>query len=92
MKLQAYEYDLEHIPGKEMAADYLSRHPDSESTETEAVEHFVNMIMTHSVPKASTIRDIQVATANDATLQKIINCVLTDKWDTDETTSKYFKV
>ena len=48
-----------YVPGKDMAADYLSRHPETEENmQTEAVEHFVNMIMTHSVPKASTIKDI----------------------------------
>ena len=27
MELQAYTYELEHIPWKEMAADYRSRYP-----------------------------------------------------------------
>ena len=93
MKLQAYDYELEHVPGKDMAADYLSRHPDTdENMEADAVEHFINMIVSHSVPKASTIGDIQAATASDVTLQKVINGVLTDKWDIDDSTRRFFQV
>ena len=60
MKLQAYSYDLEHIPGKEMAADYLSRHPSTDSVDEDASEHFINMLVADCVPKASSIKDIQV--------------------------------
>ena len=93
MKLQAYDYELEHVAGKDMAADYLSRHPDTdEDVESDAVEHFVNMIVSHSVPKASTISDIQAATAKDVTLQKVISSVLAAKWDIDNSTRKFYQV
>ena len=92
MKLQAYSYDLEHIPGKEMAADYLSRHPSTDSVDEEASEHFVNMLVADCVPKASSIKDIQAATKKDAVLQKVITGVLTDKWELDDQTKKFYNI
>ena len=50
------------------------------------------MLVADCVPKASSIKDIQAATKKDAVLQKVITGVLTDKWELDDQTKKFYNI
>ena len=71
LRLQPYQPTIKYRKGADNPADYLSRHPAQEvkfSSQSSAVEEYVNMIVTNAVPKAMTMDEIIVATELDPTL------------------------
>ena len=99
-------FELKYRPGKDdkNPADYMSRHPTDDSTETEetnsarrteetddsttkteetdnSTENYVRYICNAAVPKAMTTDEVKQSTANDQTLQAVINAINTERWD-----------
>ena len=76
LHLQQFDYQLKYCPGKQNAADYLSRHmlPLTESNiqTSEARKQVVHSIITDTVPHAISLTDIQAATRKDQELRKLI--------------------
>ena len=78
--MQQFEYILEYNPGKFNTADYLSRHAFSASKDDENNskyrEQVVCTLVTHSVPKALTLQEVQMATEKDPSLQLLIPMII----------------
>ena len=75
LRLQAYEYTLEYIPGSENSADFLSRSPLPLKAEEQVAEKFVHMLVNDAVPIALTLEHIATATKADDTLLQVIESV-----------------
>jgi len=48
--------------------------------QTTVVEEYANFLVSHAVPKAMTLSDIQQATMTDTTLQCLIHLIWTESW------------
>ena len=74
MKLQRFDYDVKHIPGKSNISDYMSRHLNTSSYEPtkqeREIEAHVHFIIQKSLDCVS-IEEMQYDTARDTTLSKI---------------------
>ena len=83
MLLQEYDFSVGHIKGEKNPSDYLSRHPSQNVTEDEVqvAEEYVKFISINAVPKAMSLADIQKATKEDKTLQRLAQSVRSGKWD-----------
>ena len=82
LRLQGYDFDVVHMRGTSNPSDFLSRHPLSVQDDSHGVlaEDYVCFLSTHAVPKAMTLTEIQQATAEDATLQRLRELLQTGKW------------
>ena len=85
LRLQPYSFSVVYKPGKDNPADFLSRHPSSESISKHAVmaDEYVSLLALSAVPKAMTISDIQKATDADKTMQSLRAAIRHNKWDCD---------
>ena len=85
MRLQPYNFRVIYKKGVNNEADYLSRHPISqtpkEPEEERIAEEYVNFIVNNTVPKAMTVDEIKEATKNDPILTKVKQSLKTGKWD-----------
>eukprot|EP00057_Strongylocentrotus_purpuratus_P008996 XP_011663470.1 PREDICTED: uncharacterized protein K02A2.6-like [Strongylocentrotus purpuratus] len=83
LKLQHYDMDVIHAPGKTNPADYISRHPcsDSASTPMPDVEAYINFVAHHAAPKTASLDDIRSETARDSALQATIEAYRSGKWE-----------
>ena len=63
LRLQPYSFKVQYKAGSENFADYLSRHPSSQQSRKQEriAEEYVNMITSHSVPKAMSLDEIASA-------------------------------
>ncbi|XP_014676330.1 PREDICTED: uncharacterized protein K02A2.6-like [Priapulus caudatus] len=67
----------------ENPADYMSRHPDQPAA-TDAAEDYINYVCTNSVPKALTVRDVEVHALSDPVLQRLIRAIEHGHWADEE--------
>ena len=83
LRLQGYNFEVKHTKGSENPSDYLSRHTSSISGEKQITmaEEYVNFLVSHAVPKAMTLEEIQQATAEDVTLQCLVHLIQNDTWN-----------
>uniref|UniRef100_A0A3B3IAC9 ribonuclease H n=1 Tax=Oryzias latipes TaxID=8090 RepID=A0A3B3IAC9_ORYLA len=73
LRLQPYDYKIEHIVGKSNVADLLSRLPLPETEYNEYVETYVDKVLSltmHGV-QAMSLQDIKQKTAEDETLKQL---------------------
>ncbi|XP_033118512.1 uncharacterized protein K02A2.6-like [Anneissia japonica] len=73
LRLMPYNYELEYRPGHDNPADYLSRHPNKTTQDTEeqqTVAH-VNYIVHNAILKAMKLSDIEAESKVDSQLQKL---------------------
>ena len=72
--LQQFDYQLKSCPGKQNAADNLSRHmlplTESDVQTSEARKQVVHSIITDKAPHAISLADIQAATKKDSGSQE----------------------
>ena len=83
LRLQGYDFEVVHTAGSANPSDYMSRHPcfanvDESST---MADEYVNFLVSHAVPKAMTLSDIQQATVTDTTLQCLVYLIQTASWN-----------
>ena len=84
LRLQPYTFTVKYKPGKENAADYLSRHPSYSQTNKEKhTEQYINFVTVNAVPKAMSLSEIARATNEDKTLQLLRAALRTDIWNSD---------
>ena len=75
LRLLEYEFEIRHKPGKDNAADYLSRHPvDEVDTErmTWLAEQFVHGVTQTNAPRAIPAEEIAAVTATDPILTTLM--------------------
>ena len=80
--LQQFQYTLTHIPGKANAADVLSRLPvgSTRNEDTQEIEDFTYSVASAAVPATLVLKQVETATANDPTLQRVHKAVMTSDW------------
>ena len=80
LRLQGYDFSVIHTKGIQNPSDFLSRHANRNEVETheKMTEDYVNFLITHAVPKAMSLSEIQQATKYDKTLQHIIEMINTN--------------
>ena len=80
--LQQFQYTLTHIPGKDNAADVLSRLPvgSTQDEDTQETEDFAYGVANAAVPAALLPKQVETASANDPTLQIVRKAVTTGGW------------
>ena len=73
---------MAHIPGKDNAADVLSRLPvgSTQDDDTRETEDFAYSVASAAVPAALMSKQVKTATANDPTLQIVRKAVMTGDW------------
>lgn len=82
LRLQRYDYKIEHIVGKSNVADSLLRLPLPETENNEYVETYVNRVLSvtmHEV-QAMSLEDIKQKMTEDDTLKQLKTIVETGKW------------
>ncbi|KAL7824648.1 hypothetical protein SRHO_G00344920 [Serrasalmus rhombeus] len=82
LRLQPYDYKIEHIVGKSNVADSLSRLPLPETEYNEYVETYVDRVLSvtmHDV-QAMSLEDIKQKMTEDDTLKQLKTIVETGKW------------
>ena len=74
-----FQFKIQHIPGTENIADYMSRNPTGQAEDKPAswaAENFINMIQDHFGPRAISSKEIIKATQADETLQALKEAML----------------
>ena len=85
LRLQPYQFVVQYKAGADNPADYLSRHPASntnQSTMAEETEMYINFVTHNAVPKAMTIDEISEATNADRVLKGLRAAIRTGHWET----------
>ena len=98
LRLQPYDFRVQHQRGDLNMSDYLSRHPVNAVNEQETslqkdAEEYICFMIDQTVPKTMTREQITAATKADSTLQKLIECIRTGDWRearTDSDLKPYF--
>ena len=75
IRLNEYDFRVEHVPGKSNPADYLSRKPvdgEMRPNQSENVELYVNNVFEQSVPSSVTHEQITEHTKQDKVLQELV--------------------
>ena len=92
LRLLPYEMTLEYRPGKNELnpADFISRHPHSKPQRNNASEEYVNYVTKNCVPKSMSYAEIQEATKQDSTLQKVVSAIQSGWWHDDQDLKNYF--
>ena len=82
LRIQGYDFDVVHTKGSSNPSDFLSRHPlkTEDDSHGKLAEDYVCFLTSHAVPKAMTLVEIQRATAEDSTLQCLVDVLRTGKW------------
>ncbi|XP_055633245.1 uncharacterized protein K02A2.6-like [Toxorhynchites rutilus septentrionalis] len=76
LRLQAYNYDIEHIPGSANIADALSRLTvNSPEQFDEGGQIYVRNVAEQAVPVALTFQEITNETRNDETIQAVVKAL-----------------
>ena len=74
--LQQFDFKLVYCPGKDNAADYLSRHAiqatSTERIESESRRRTVHAIIQDSLPKSISLTEVQEATKDDPDLMRLV--------------------
>lgn len=83
LRLQQYNYKVQHIPGPNNIADSLSRlvrkSPPGKS-ETNDIESYVKFVAQEAKPIAMITREIARESASDADPEDIRKCLLSGRW------------
>ena len=93
LRLQGYDFEVQHTKGNENPSDYLSRHTRlvGDNKQSTMAEEYVNLLTSQAVPKAMTLQEIQQVTTEDPTLQCLMHLTRTQEWHNLEKLSEQFK-
>ena len=80
LRHQAFDFKLEYEPGLTNIADILSRKPFFDTPKVNEAEHFVNYVVSNSIPKTLTFHEIREATQNDQILAKVCDAINNNRW------------
>ena len=96
LRLQSYEYKIEHIPGNTNPADMLSNSPlpldKEEEIKCERVEKYINKIIAYAIPKAITLNEIMEESEKDKVLVQVVECIQRNEWPQKEELRSYKQV
>ena len=80
LRLQAYQFHIQHIPGTDMISDYLSRQPLHCLNSDSSAEDFINTIAHNTIPLSCSIGQFATATKADDILQKVVPSITSGQW------------
>lgn len=88
LRVQPYDFDVKHVPGKENIADSLSRLCQQEDGAfDEGSEHFLCAIGTDSSEmRAISLTELAEETATDEALQKVVKALNDNIWQKEDPT------
>ena len=92
MRLQAYTYSLEYVPGCKNSADYLSRNPQPVHNVTPVEEYFVNMIVDDAIPKSFSREEIVRASKEDKEIVDVLKAVKSGIWSKEMKKLVFYKI
>jgi len=81
LRLLPYEFTLHHISGAENPVDILSRSPCQTLSDEDDTEHFINFVISHSIPKAIALSDLLNASENDYQLSSLREAIEKGSWN-----------
>ena len=85
IRLNEYDFEVLHRPGKDNPADYLSRKPLDSGSDAhgvqESVESYVNYVFEYSIPKSISHEEIVNFTKQDPVLQELIRRIRGSKFN-----------
>ena len=80
--MQQDQYELTHIRGKDNTADVLSRLPIGQPQDEDTKEtDFAYSVAREAVPAALVPKQVEIASANDSTLQLVRLAIITGDWN-----------
>ena len=67
LRLQGYDFEVQHTKGNKNPSDYLSRHTSlvGDNKQSTMAEEYVNLLTSSAVPKAMTLQEIQHTTGHN---------------------------
>ena len=82
LRLQDYDFNIQHIKGEFNPADYCSRHTiaNLHSVAGAVTEAYVNFVIETARPTAVTLTEIYKCTEQDRTLQALITLIHSNNW------------
>lgn len=96
LRLQSYEYEIEHIPGSTNPADVLSNCPlplsKDDENKSEEMETYINKIIAYATPKAITLNEVMEESDKDVVIMQVIDCLRKNEWPQKEELRQYKQV
>ena len=95
LRMQSYEYKVQHIPGSTNPADILSNSPlkkTSNNESSEETEKYINHIIAYHTPKGITLNEIMEESSKDSTLSKVSDCIQRNEWSQEVELKPYKQV
>lgn len=80
LRVQCFDFDLVHIPGKANIAYALSRMPLNENYDV-FQEYLIRQVIEDSKPSALTWKALQEHTSNDKEITAVMEAIYDDYWD-----------
>ena len=79
LRLQRFDFKLECEQGINNAADILTKIPLFKAPGVTEAEHFVNYVLSNSIPKTLKLHEIREATQNDQIYTKVCDAIDNDR-------------
>ena len=84
LRLQSYDYTVEHIPGSTNPADIFSNFPlkldTKEEDSSNKLETYINQIIAYNTPKGITLNEVMQESERDEVLNKVRQCIGKGEW------------
>ena len=81
LRLQPFDFQVKHKPGKTDAADALSRLPLPDVSKVNFTVEYVYFVTKYATPVAVTTKEIEQQCGVDAEMSQVRRAVSTGKWD-----------
>ena len=81
LRLQSYRFKIQYKPGTQNIADSLSRLGGKEEASASDADEYIYFIAKNAIPGAMTGREIEEASASDAELYSLHECIKSGQWD-----------
>ena len=75
LRLQEFDFKLEYEPGMNNIADILSRKPFFDTSKVNGAKHFVNYVISNSIPKTLKFHEIRETTQSDQIQTKVRDAI-----------------
>ena len=94
LRMQSYDFHIEHIPGNTNPADILSIKPSPHTGEkNEETEEYINSVIAYAIPKAISLSEIIKQSEEDEVIQEVIKSIKENEWNTkDKEVKEYQKI
>ena len=96
LRLQSYDFSIQHIPGKSNPADMLSINPlpasQDEIKKSEQTEKYINSIISNATPKAVSLSEINTESELDEVLIKVKHCINQNEWPKERELQPYYQI